>query len=266
VRYDDILETVEQRAGIPAYEAEHALRATLLTLGERISDGESHDIGRQLPPEVAPLIENDHAAQAFGVEEFLRRVADREGVVVPTAERHARAVFSALGQAISRGELDDMRSELPKDYERLLAAMRPLTWEDERPRAPLVPHVDVFHARVSQRTGLDREGAEQASDAVLDALGYRLSAGQAADLADQLPAELHPALEHGEALSGGEARPLSAEDLVRRVARDEAVALDVATDHVRAVLAVLREFVTSEELFDASAQLRLEYAALFDRP
>lgn len=261
-----MLETVEQRAGIPEREAEHALRATLLTLGERISDGESHDIGRQLPPEAAPLIENDHAAQAFDVEEFLRRVADREGVVVPTAERHARAVFAALGQAVSRREIEDMRSELPKDYERLLAAMRPVTWEDEQPRAPLVPHADVFYARVGQRTGLDREGAEAATDAVLDALAHRLSAGEVADLADQLPAELHPALEHGEAVSGGEARPLGAADLVRRVADQERVAPGVATDHVRAVFATLREFVTSEEMFDTTAQLRRDYEELFDRP
>ena len=43
-------------------------------------------------------------------------MADREGVDVPTAERHARAVFAALGRAVSRRQLDDLAAQLSKDY------------------------------------------------------------------------------------------------------------------------------------------------------
>jgi len=58
----------------------------------------------ELPDELAPWIATTTNAERFDIDEFLRRVADRQGVEVPTAERDARAVFAVLGHAVSRRE------------------------------------------------------------------------------------------------------------------------------------------------------------------
>ena len=102
--YQRFLAIVEGAAAIPRESAERAVRATLQTLAERIAGGEGRDLAEQLPPELAPWLATTSGAERFDVDAFLRRVAGREGTDVATAERHVRAVFTALGQAISADE------------------------------------------------------------------------------------------------------------------------------------------------------------------
>jgi uncharacterized protein (DUF2267 family) len=57
----------------------------------------------------------------MSLEEFLDRVAAREGVDRATAERHARAVFAALRELVPEKEFHDVESQLPAEYAPLLA-------------------------------------------------------------------------------------------------------------------------------------------------
>src|SRR3954447_12739407 len=102
--YQRFISTGERGAGLGTEGARRATRATLETLGERISRGEARDLAAQLPPELAPLVATDHDAEAFDVEEFLRRVAEREEVDLEAAQRHATAVLTALGRAVDAQE------------------------------------------------------------------------------------------------------------------------------------------------------------------
>jgi uncharacterized protein (DUF2267 family) len=87
--YEQFVTLVEQDLGIGRERAEHAIRATLQTLAERIAAGEARDLAEELADELAPWVATTTDAERFDVDEFVRRVADREGVDVPTAERHA---------------------------------------------------------------------------------------------------------------------------------------------------------------------------------
>jgi putative intracellular protease/amidase/uncharacterized protein (DUF2267 family) len=113
---------VAEAAGTDGEAAERAIEATLVTLGERISEGEAEDLARHLPDSLARLIVQPGDAQGFGADEFFRRVAEREGTDPETAERHARAVVAALALREGRKELHDMISQLPRELrDRLLA-------------------------------------------------------------------------------------------------------------------------------------------------
>ena len=60
--------------------AELAITATLETLNERLTGGEAKDLAAQLPKEVQPALQpKTEEAEAFSLEEFYRRVAEREG-------------------------------------------------------------------------------------------------------------------------------------------------------------------------------------------
>src|SRR4051794_30804737 len=125
IDYTGFLSLIEREAGVSRSDAERAARATLQTLGERLSSGQARDIADQLPPELGEVLANDSNAQPLDAEEFVRRFAQREDTDVVTAERHARAVFAALGRAVTPDELADMASELPKDFAQLLANAQP---------------------------------------------------------------------------------------------------------------------------------------------
>ena len=266
VDYEHFIATVQHEAGIPEKQAERAVAATLATLAERISGGEAEDIAKQLPTELRRLLADGSNAQAFDLEEFVRRVADREGVTLDSAEQHARAVFSALGRAVTHDEIADMASELPKDFEPLVTAAESRPAPADPPPPGVVMRFEHFIERVARRAGLARDEAVRATQAVLEALGERISAGQVDDLAARLPVELEQPLKRGKARSKGAARPLSLDEFVRAIADREGATADEAQEHARAVLATLREAVGEKEFADTVAQLPKEYAPVLARP
>jgi uncharacterized protein (DUF2267 family) len=247
------LTTVEQTAGISREQASRAVTATLRTLAERISGGEAREVALFLPAELRPLLDQTpELAEGLDFDDFLRRVAEREGVDRRTALEHARAVFVALGVAVAPGELRDMAAQLPKEFEPLLEAAG-------TGRGQAIDEDPVV--RLAHLTGLERERARQSVEAVLEALAVRISAGEVEDLAAELPAHLRPALEHG-LRESRTAVPMSADEFVARVARREGVGLEQAREHARAVFSALRETVSSEEFSDMAAQLSDDYAPL----
>ena len=240
---------VQEAAGIDEGHAARAIAATLATLAERLDPGEARDLAAEVPPELAAWLATDSPAARFGVDEFVRRVAEREGVDAARAERDARAVFTALGYAVSPDELADVAAELPQEFAALL------------PRGPWVdrPTADEFAERVARRTGLDGERAMGAAEAVVETLAERISGGEVEDLEARLPLELHPALERGRAASGDHARSMPLQSFLRRVAEREGVPPAEALVHARAVLATLREAVGDEEFLDVMSELPTDY-------
>ncbi|MDX6561314.1 MAG: hypothetical protein QOD65_1128 [Gaiellales bacterium] len=256
-RYERFITTIEQRAGISWEKAERAARATLETLGERIAWGEARDLAADLPGEIGEwLLQPGGDAEPFDVEEFVRRVAAREGVDTDTAERHARAVFVALARLVRSDEMAEALAQLPKEYGRLVGGVL------QRRRDPGGPEVlpyEEFVDRVSGRAGLEPAAAARAIDAVLETLAERIAGGEVDDIAAALPVELRPALKHGRDRSRGHAQKMSLDDFVARVADRERVTWEDALEHTRAVLVTLREALPDQEWSDMLQQLPRAY-------
>jgi len=124
MQYQEFLNRVNRtiEGGVTA-DAERATAATLATLGERITKGEAEDLASQLPAEIKDQLSAAQSEQAegFSLSEFYRRVADREDRDVKEATYHAQAVMKVVGQAATGGELDDIKEQLPREFEPLFA-------------------------------------------------------------------------------------------------------------------------------------------------
>jgi uncharacterized protein (DUF2267 family) len=256
--YREFIQITQREGGLGADAAERAARATLTTLAERLSPGQARDLLHQLPAEMKPWVHTDGAAERFDVDEFLRRVAEREGVDVETAERHARAVFAALGRAVSGDEIADVADELPQDFEPLIA-------EAQRRFFDVMP-AEEFLARVAERTGLGSDRTRRATEAVLEAIAERIAGGEVDDLIPRLPLALHDPLRRGRAASGETARRMPLEQFLGRIAELDGVDPFEASEHARAVFATLREAVGDDEYFDVTVQLPPDYDVLLPRP
>lgn len=68
------------------------------------SSGEAVKAIRATPPE------------RFDLDEFFERVCIKEGTGPNTGVFHARAVISVLEDAVSAGEMEGIRSSLPKQF------------------------------------------------------------------------------------------------------------------------------------------------------
>jgi uncharacterized protein (DUF2267 family) len=118
---------------------------------------------------------------------------------------------------------------------------------------------DEYLRRVAERAGLDLDQSRRATEAVLEALAERISGGEVDDLEQELPPELHPPLERGKAESHGAAEPLSLDQFLRLIARNERATPWEAREHARAVFATLHETIGEKEFHDVVAQLPKEY-------
>ena len=122
MKYDEFLGQVRHRAGLGSHaEAERATRATLETLAERLAGGEAHDLASQLPRELAHALQLPDAGigAKLTLEEFFALVSEREGVDLPDATFHARVVLGVLTEAVSIGEIKDVRVQLPAAFTQL---------------------------------------------------------------------------------------------------------------------------------------------------
>ncbi|MGP4058848.1 DUF2267 domain-containing protein [Mycobacterium sp. 4D054] len=118
---DEFLQWVADRGGFDRETAARATEAVLETLAERIAGGEVDDLTKELPPEFRPVLERGKKlgggrAHKMPLEEFVHRIAEREGVPDDIARAHARAVLNTVRDAVVAKEWHDLSSELPRSY------------------------------------------------------------------------------------------------------------------------------------------------------
>ena len=122
--YDTFTRTAAQRAGMPEDKVERVERATLRTLADRISGGEAQDLASQLPAGLKDALNRPQEdPEAFDVDEFVRRVAERGEVGPDEARTGAAAVLTTVREAVTAGEFDDVLSQLPQEYRELVGPM-----------------------------------------------------------------------------------------------------------------------------------------------
>lgn len=121
--HDEFIGKVQNYARLPSRgAAELATRAVLETLAERLSADEAKDTAAQLPQTMQAYLVCPQPSQRFGLDEFFRRVSEREGAKLPDAVYHARAVIHVLQEAVTPGQIADVRGQLPAEYDRLFEA------------------------------------------------------------------------------------------------------------------------------------------------
>ena len=111
------------QSGPPASQDE-ALKARARHLGvlEATAGGRQGRRQRTASEEIARTCDDGGTGERFDLDEFFRRVSEREGVDLPVSVHHARAVISVLQEAVSRGEMQDVRAQLPEDFAPLFEA------------------------------------------------------------------------------------------------------------------------------------------------
>ncbi|MBE0599165.1 MAG: DUF2267 domain-containing protein [Desulfuromonadales bacterium] len=125
MKADEFIKQVKERAHLDSRDqALEATRATLCVLGERLFGGERNDLAAQLPPELQPFLLEPMESESFDLKEFFERVGEEEGIGTAQAQQHATAVISVLCDAVTRGEIEDVKSQLPKDFAALFEGTR----------------------------------------------------------------------------------------------------------------------------------------------
>ena len=122
VQYNDFVGQVQHRLELPGEgEAVRATRAVLQTLGERLQEGVADNLAGPLPMEIDYYLESADSGQRFDYDEFVERTAERAKVDESKAAYYGRVVFGLVSELVSRAEIEEIRAQLPDDYEDLFA-------------------------------------------------------------------------------------------------------------------------------------------------
>ncbi len=110
-------------------EAEQAAVSVLCVLEQRLFGEEAEHLEAQLPAKLQELLVRceRHVGKPttrFGKEGFIRMVSEDLGVDGGLAEQRIRAVFTAIRDQVSEGEIEDVIGQLPSDLRELW--MRPI--------------------------------------------------------------------------------------------------------------------------------------------
>lgn len=117
MQYEEFVGEVQHRARLGSQgEAVRAIRATLATLAERLPKDEGEDLAAQLPQGIGAYLNESNGPERFTLNHFFERVAAREPADLPDAVHHARAVISVLSEAVSAGQLAQVRNTLPDEF------------------------------------------------------------------------------------------------------------------------------------------------------
>ena len=121
MNYHEFVHKVQNETRLDRNQAEKAVVATLKTLGERLTEGEAADLAAQLPGDLKLALQEPQRQQKYTLDDFLRQVAEREGCDRKEALPHAQAVFHTLCEAVSQGEMKDVISQLPKEFQEVFS-------------------------------------------------------------------------------------------------------------------------------------------------
>ncbi len=119
----EFLSRVQRTAGLDSpKEAERRSTAVVTALGHLLADSQTRrHFASQLPGFLkSRLIEEQPRGLVLTRDAFLQHLGRALGVHAPEAERTFTAVFGVLREAVSAGQIDDLRAHLPRAIAGLL--------------------------------------------------------------------------------------------------------------------------------------------------
>lgn len=120
MHYDEFVAKVRDRGEYTnRAEAEQAIRAVLGLLGQRLARSEAKDLAAQMPGELQDVLLAAEPGGAFGVQGFLRRLAEQLPATEETARWDASAVLTTVAEAVTGGQLNQLLSVLQSGYAEL---------------------------------------------------------------------------------------------------------------------------------------------------
>ncbi len=117
MNFDEFTGEVQHRLELPGTgETVRAIRATLVTLGQRIPDGAAEDLAASLPMEIRWYMTGavDEHGQRFDWREFVSRVSEIEGNDPSEAAYHARVIVDLVRTQVPESDFSNSAISSPK--------------------------------------------------------------------------------------------------------------------------------------------------------
>lgn len=116
MRYRELIKKVQDYSGLSFEEAKEALQVMVEVLAVHLTERERKDFASQLPEELQNIALAVLATEENSTKPILPQIMELQQVDENRAKHQIKAAWRALKNAISRGEIEDIKAQLPNDF------------------------------------------------------------------------------------------------------------------------------------------------------
>lgn len=121
MRYRQLIKRVQDYSGFSDSESKEALQLMVESLAVHLNEGERKDFASQLPMELQDLALSVYATEDNSQEDIVQQFMEIEEIDEGHAKKQIKAAWQALKDAISGGEIEHIKAQLPNNVAGLLA-------------------------------------------------------------------------------------------------------------------------------------------------
>jgi uncharacterized protein (DUF2267 family) len=111
--YRELIKKVQHYSGFSDKESQEALDCTVGTLAAMLTEGERKDFASQLPMELQDVAMAAEPIEDKSEKDLLHQIVERQHIDEGRAKKQLMASWQALKDAISKGEIEDIKAQLP---------------------------------------------------------------------------------------------------------------------------------------------------------
>jgi len=111
--YRELIKKVQKYSGFSDSESKDALDLMVESLAVHLTEGERRDFASQLPQELQNIALSVQATRENSKEDILQQFMEIENIDEPRAKKQIYSAWKALKDAISGGEINHIRAQLP---------------------------------------------------------------------------------------------------------------------------------------------------------
>jgi uncharacterized protein (DUF2267 family) len=113
MKYNELIKKVQDYSGFSDTESEEALEMMVESLAVHLTEQERKHFASQLPLKLKDIALSVYPSQENAKEDLVEQFMEYEHIDEPRAKKQIHAAWEALKGAISGGEIDHIRAQLP---------------------------------------------------------------------------------------------------------------------------------------------------------
>lgn len=112
MKYRELIKRVQHLSGFSDAESKEALDMLVESIAVRLNEGERKDFASQLPQELKDIALSVYPSEQNSKNDLLEHFMQTQDITEAHAKKQILTAWKAIKEAISEGEINDIRSQL----------------------------------------------------------------------------------------------------------------------------------------------------------
>jgi uncharacterized protein (DUF2267 family) len=112
--FKEMIKEVQLKSGFSDAESKDALQTTVESVAVRLTEGERKDFASQLPEELKDIAMSVYPTEQNSRSDILAQFADMQDVEKDRAKKQLLSSWQVLKSALTKGQIEHVRTQLPK--------------------------------------------------------------------------------------------------------------------------------------------------------